>query len=117
MLDTLCDVFGSQRPECGWSLQSAMKQVVEQGSGAIVVLRKHEDATELLDKIQHYQMKDLGVKVPETTNPDDTKTYGLGAQIIADLGINKLKVIGSAVKMNALSGFGLEICEVVDKKD
>lgn len=117
MLDTLCDVFGSQRPECGWGLQSAMQQIVEEGAGAIVVLRKHEDATELLDKIQHYQMKDLGVKAPETSNPDDTKTYGLGAQIIADLGMSKLKVIGSAMKMNALSGFGLEVCEVLPKKD
>ncbi|BBP45702.1 3,4-dihydroxy-2-butanone 4-phosphate synthase [Thiosulfatimonas sediminis] len=116
MLDTLCDVFGSQRPECGWSLQAAMQQIVAEGAGAIIVLRKHEDATELLDKIQHYQMKDLGVKIPESSHPDDTKTYGLGAQIIADLGMRKLNVIGSAMKMTALSGFGLEVCQVLEKK-
>jgi len=117
MLDTLCDVFGSQRGECGWSLQKAMKQIAEEGSGAIVVLRKHEEATELLDKIQQFQMKDLGVKSPELISEDDTKTYGLGAQIISDLGISKLKIIGSAWKMSALSGFGLEISEIVAKKD
>lgn len=116
MLDTLCDVFGSQRPECGWSLQSAMKQIAAEGSGAIVVLRKHEEATELLDKIQSYQLKDRGVNAPEAIHDDDTKTYGLGAQIIADLGITKLKVIGSAWRMNALSGFGLEIVEQLEKK-
>ncbi|WP_040728372.1 bifunctional 3,4-dihydroxy-2-butanone-4-phosphate synthase/GTP cyclohydrolase II [Thiomicrorhabdus sp. Kp2] len=117
MLDTLCDVFGSQRQECGWSLDKAMNQVAEEGAGAIVVLRKHEDASELLDKIQQYQMKDLGVKSPERISDDDAKTYGLGAQIIADLGIKKLKIIGSAWPMKGLSGFGLEITEVVAKKD
>lgn len=116
MLDTLCDVFGSQRAECGWSLQAAMQQVAQAGVGAIVVLRKHEEATELLDKIQRYQLKDRGVNAPETVHEDDTKTYGLGAQIIADLGIKQLQVIGSAWKMNALSGFGLEISEIVEKK-
>ena len=117
MLDTLCDAFGSQRQECGWSLEKAMKQVAEEGSGAIVVLRKHEDAAELLDKIQQYQMKDLGVNAPDRISDDDAKTYGLGAQIIADLGIKKLKIIGSSWRMTALSGFGLEITEVVAKKD
>lgn len=117
MLDTLCDVFGSTRGECGWSLQKAMKQIVEEGCGAIVVLRKHEEAGELLDKIQQFQMKDIGVKAPERHTEDDAKTYGLGAQIIADLNIKKIKVIGSAWRMNALSGFGLEITEVLPKKD
>lgn len=116
MLDTLCDAFGSQRAECGWSLQKAMKQVSEEGSGAIVVLRKYEEGTELLDRIQHFHMKDMGVKSPDFISEDDKKTYGLGAQIIADLGITKLKVIGSSWKMNALSGFGLEISEVLPKK-
>jgi 3,4-dihydroxy 2-butanone 4-phosphate synthase/GTP cyclohydrolase II len=117
MLDTLCDAFASKRSECGWSLQKAMQQIVREGSGAIVVLRKHEEAAELLDKIQQFQMKDLGVKSPERIREDDTKTYGLGAQIIADLNIKKLKVIGSAWRMNALSGFGLEICEVLPKQE
>jgi len=117
MLDTLCDAFGSQRQECGWSLDKAMEQVAEEGCGAIVVLRKNEEAAELLDKIQQYQMKDMGVKSPERISEDDTKTYGLGAQIIADLGIKKLKIIGSAWRMTALSGFGLEMTEVIEKKD
>lgn len=117
MLDTLCDAFGSKRSECGWSLQKAMQQVAEEGSGAIVVLRKHEDAAELLDKIQQFQMKDMGIKSPERLVEDDPKTYGLGAQIIADLQIKKIKVIGSPWRMNALSGFGLEISEFLPKKE
>ena len=116
MLDTLCDVFGSQRAECGWSLHSAMRQVADEGAGAIVVLRKHEEARELLDKIQRFQLKDRHIQAPETMPEDDTKTYGLGAQIIADLGITQLRVIGSAWPMHALRGFGLEIVETIEKK-
>ncbi|GKT12137.1 MAG: 3,4-dihydroxy 2-butanone 4-phosphate synthase/GTP cyclohydrolase II [Thiomicrorhabdus sp.] len=117
MLDTLCDAFASSRSECGWSLRSAMKQIAEEGSGAIVALRKHEDATELLDKIQSFHMRDLGIHAPEACYEDDIKTFGLGAQILSDLGLKKLKVIGSAVKMHGLSGFGLEVTEVIAKKD
>jgi len=115
MADTLCDLFASKREECGWPLSAAMKQVVEQGKGVIVVLRKHEEGTELLDKIQQYQLKDLGVQSPELITEDDRKTFGLGAQILNDLGLKQLQVIGSPVKMGALSGFGLEVVETLPK--
>lgn len=116
MLDTLCDAFAAKRDECGWSLRSAMQQISEEGAGVIVVLRKHEEATELLDKIQSFHMKDLGIHAPDMTPEDDIKTFGLGAQILSDLGLKRLKVIGSSAKMNGLSGFGLEISEVVAKR-
>ncbi|WP_044414081.1 bifunctional 3,4-dihydroxy-2-butanone-4-phosphate synthase/GTP cyclohydrolase II [Thiomicrospira microaerophila] len=117
MQDTLCDMLGSQRKECGWPLRAAMQQIVEAGSGVIVVLRKHEGAADLLDRIAHYQMADRGVKMPETHVEDDTKTFGLGAQILADLGVKHLRVIGSHWKLNALSGFGLDISEYIDKQN
>lgn len=117
MADTLCDLFASKREECGWALSAAMKQVVELGKGVIVVLRKHEEGTELLDKIQQYQLKDLGVQSPELITEDDRKTFGLGAQILNDLGLKQLQVIGSPVKMGALSGFGLEVVETLPKEE
>jgi len=116
MLDTLCDLFDSKRDECGWSLRCAMKQIAQEESGVIVVLRKHEEGAELLDKIQQFQMKDRGISQPEIQTEDDAKTYGLGAQILSDLGLTQLKVIGSAWKMSALGGFGLEIVENIDKQ-
>jgi len=115
MLDTLCDLFDSNRSECGWSLRLAMKQIAQEGSGVIVILRKHEEGAELLDKIQQFQMKDRGISQPETQSEDDAKTYGLGAQILSDLGLKQLKVIGSAWRMSALGGFGLEIVENIEK--
>ncbi|WP_024851335.1 bifunctional 3,4-dihydroxy-2-butanone-4-phosphate synthase/GTP cyclohydrolase II [Hydrogenovibrio kuenenii] len=116
MADTLCDLFSAKREDCTWSLRAAMKQIVSEGKGVIVVLRKHEEGTELLDKIQQFQMKDRGINQPEAKVEDDAKTYGLGAQILSDLGLTKLQVIGSAWRMNALSGFGLEIVGHLDKK-
>ena len=115
MQDTLCDLFHAQRAECGWPLREAMRQISQAGSGVIVVLRKKESDTDLLDKIQHYALKDRGIQSPEATLGDDAKTYGLGAQILADLGLQKLKVIGSPSPLNALSGFGLEVVEYVEK--
>lgn len=117
MSDTMCDMFGSQRDDCKWSLRSAMKQISEIGSGVIVVLRKNEEGSDLLDKIQAFQLSDRGINSPETKAEDDAKTYGLGAQIISDLGLTKLKVIGSESKMTGLSGFGLEIIEYINKKE
>lgn len=116
MQDTLCDLLGAKREECGWPLRAAMKQVAQAGSGVIVVLRKHEEASELLDRISHYQMADRGVNMPETQVEDDAKTFGLGAQILADLELKQLRVIGSAWKLNALSGFGLEVIDYIEKQ-
>ncbi len=115
MQDTLCDLFHATREECGWPLRDAMRQISEAGSGVIVVLRKKESDTALLDKIQHYALKDRGIEPPEGKPNDDAKTFGLGAQILADLGLKKLRVIGSYTRLNALSGFGLEIVEYVKK--
>ncbi len=116
MSDTMCDMFGSEREECKWSLRSAMQQVAKIGSGAVVVLRKNQEGADILDKIQSLQMADRGIITPETKAEDDAKTYGLGAQIISDLGLSKLKVIGSESKMIGLSGFGLEVTEYIKKE-
>jgi 3,4-dihydroxy 2-butanone 4-phosphate synthase/GTP cyclohydrolase II len=115
MQDTVCDLFHSTRQECGWPLREAMRQISEVGSGVIVVLRKKESDTGLLDKIQHYALKDRGIQTPEAELGDDAKTFGLGAQILVDLGLKKLRVIGSYTPLNALSGFGLEIVDYVEK--
>lgn len=117
MQDTLCDLFHAQRGECGWPLRDAMAQIAEAGSGVIVVLRKKESDTDLLDKVQRYALKDRGIEPPAPADGDDAKTYGLGAQILADLGLKKLRVIGSYTPLNSLGGFGLEVVEYVEKKE
>jgi 3,4-dihydroxy 2-butanone 4-phosphate synthase/GTP cyclohydrolase II len=116
MQDTICDLFASNREECGWTLRAAMRQIAQAGEGVIVVLRQDADAGSLLERVQAMQLKDRHLAVAVEQSEDDVKTYGVGAQILSDLGLQKLRVIGTHWQMSALTGFGLEVIEFVDKQ-
>jgi 3,4-dihydroxy 2-butanone 4-phosphate synthase/GTP cyclohydrolase II len=116
MQDSICDLFASTREECGWTLRAAMQQVAQAGEGVIVVLRKDADARSLLERVQSMQLKDRNLPVAVEPMDDDVKTYGVGAQILSDLGLQKLRIIGTPWQMSALTGFGLEVIEFVDKQ-
>jgi 3,4-dihydroxy 2-butanone 4-phosphate synthase/GTP cyclohydrolase II len=116
MQDSICDLFAGTREECGWTLRSAMSQVAKAGKGVIVVLRQDADARALLERVQAMQMRDRHLAVSADLQQDDVKTYGVGAQILADLGLQKLRIIGTPWQMSALTGFGLEVIEFVDKE-
>ncbi|MDH5784896.1 MAG: bifunctional 3,4-dihydroxy-2-butanone-4-phosphate synthase/GTP cyclohydrolase II [Chromatiales bacterium] len=112
--NTLCDLFDNRR-DCGWPLRDAMRRIAEEGEGVVVVLRQQEDADTLLRHIKDYEMQDKGVPVPEKGRSDDLRTYGIGAQILIDLGVKKMKVLSTPKKMHALSGFELEVTEYVEE--
>lgn len=112
--NTLCDFFDNQR-DCGWPLRDAMKRINDEGEGVVIVLRQQEDADKLLRHIKDYEMTDKGIPVPEKEKSDDLRTYGIGAQILIDLGVKKMKVLSSPKKMHALSGFELEVVEYVEE--
>ena len=112
--NTLCDLFDNQR-DCGWPLRDAMRRIAEEGEGVVVVLRQQEDADTLLRHIKDYEMQDKGIPVPEKEKSDDLRTYGIGAQILIDLGVKKMKVLSAPKKMHALSGFELEVTEYVEE--
>jgi 3,4-dihydroxy 2-butanone 4-phosphate synthase/GTP cyclohydrolase II len=111
---TLCDLFDIKR-DCGWPLRDAMHRIAEEGEGVVVVLRQQEDADTLLRHIRDYEMVDKGIPVPEKEKSDDLRTYGIGAQILIDLGVKKMKVLSAPKKMHALSGFELEVTEYVEE--
>ncbi len=112
--NTLCDLFDNQR-DCGWPLRDAMKRISEEGEGVVIVLRQQEDADTLVRHIKDYEMMDKGIPIPEKEKSDDLRTYGIGAQILIDLGVKKMKVLSSPKKMHALSGFELEVVEYVEE--
>ncbi len=117
MQDSICDLFASTRPECGWTLRSAMAQIAQAGKGVIVILRKDADSRALLERVQAMQLHDRHLQVPaEAQAEDDLKTYGLGAQILSDLGLKQLRIIGTPWQLSALTGFGLEVNEFVNKQ-
>ncbi|HET6833028.1 MAG TPA: bifunctional 3,4-dihydroxy-2-butanone-4-phosphate synthase/GTP cyclohydrolase II [Acidimicrobiales bacterium] len=109
------DVFGSMRCDCGLQLQAAMKQVAEEGMGAVVYLRGHEGrGIGIGHKLLAYQLQDQGHDTVDANialgMPVDSREYGIGAQILVDLGITTMRLLtNNPSKKGGLAGFGLEI--------
>ncbi len=108
------DVFGSRRCDCGGQLRMALDAIAEHGSGVLIYLRQEGRGIGLAEKIRSYQLQDNGKDTVEA-NEDlgfqpDERDYGLGAQILSDLGVKKIKVMtNNPKKFIGLSGYGLEI--------
>ena len=110
----LCDLFSGKREVTAFPIRKAMQKIAEEGRGLLVVIRKEEDAKSLVERIHQYGMEDIGVEIPAgEADRDDWRTTGTGAQILADLGVRKLRVMGSPKKYLGLSGYGLEVVENV----
>jgi 3,4-dihydroxy 2-butanone 4-phosphate synthase/GTP cyclohydrolase II len=111
----LSDLFSATREGGSLSLRQAMRRIAEEGSGVLVVIRREEDDKSLVERIHQYQMEDHGVELPpREERTDDWRTTGTGAQILADLGVRQLRVLGSSPKKYlGLSGYGLEVVEFV----
>lgn len=108
------DVFGSARCDCGAQLEAAMRTVTEHGSGVIVYLDQEGRGIGLLNKLRAYQLQDEGHDTVEANKilgfPPDLRNYGIGAQILADLGLRKIRIMtNNPKKLSGLEGFGLEI--------
>ena len=110
----LCDLFSGKREETAFPLRKAMQKIAEEGRGLLVVIRKEEGSKSLVERIHQYSMEDIGVELPHAEEAhDDWRTTGTGAQILVDLGVRKLRVMGSPKKYLWLSGYGLEVVENV----
>ncbi|QSA97681.1 bifunctional 3,4-dihydroxy-2-butanone-4-phosphate synthase/GTP cyclohydrolase II [Methylococcus sp. EFPC2] len=110
----LCDLFGARREDSGLPLRRAMEKIARAGCGVLVVIRREEDTKSLVERIHQYSMEDHGV-VPQSSEEsgDDWRTTGTGAQILADLGVRKLRVMGAQKKYLGLSGYDLEVVDYV----
>ncbi|MCH8505685.1 MAG: 3,4-dihydroxy-2-butanone-4-phosphate synthase [Ectothiorhodospiraceae bacterium] len=114
--NSLGDLFASTGPLCGWPLRAALRQVAETGAGVVLVLRNNEDDNAILARMRDYQRLAAGGKPDQSGHdPAELRTYGLGAQVLTDLGVTKMRVLSSPKRMHALSGFGMEVVEYVDQ--
>ena len=110
--DTLGDVIGVQSESLGWSLTSAIKRIAEEEVGVVVLLRERESSRDFIDAIDGLgKSRD---EVQDRRSGDGVlRTYGIGAQILRDLGLSKIRVLSAPKQMYANSGFDLEITEYV----
>jgi 3,4-dihydroxy 2-butanone 4-phosphate synthase/GTP cyclohydrolase II len=113
MQNSLCDLFASRRDTCALPLSRALRQVGNVGTGVVVVLRQNEDARGLAERIRNYQLEDSGVRVGRYDEGAELRTYGVGAQILSDLGVRKMRVLSAPKRVYALSGFDMEVVDYV----
>ncbi|MBI4659649.1 MAG: bifunctional 3,4-dihydroxy-2-butanone-4-phosphate synthase/GTP cyclohydrolase II [Verrucomicrobia bacterium] len=112
------DVFGSQRCDCGPQLHQAMQHVAAAGCGAIIYMRQEGRGIGLVSKIKAYKLQERGYDTVQANlklgYPMDLREYGLGAQILVDLGIKTIRLLtNNPKKVVGLEGYGLEIVEQV----
>ena len=110
------DVFGSQRCDCGEQMQLALTRIEKEGRGLFLYMRQEGRGIGLHNKLRAYALQDMGLDTVEANEalgfPADRRDYGIGMQILVDLGVRKMRLLtNNPVKRAGLEGFGLEVVE------
>ena len=112
------DIFGSMRCDCGPQLQQAMNMIESEGTGVLLYIRQEGRGIGLVNKIKAYALQDQGLDTVEANEKlgfkPDMRNYGIGAQILVDLGVRKMRLLtNNPKKMVGLEGYGLSVVDQV----
>ena len=112
--DTLGDVLGVDGPGLGWPINAAIKRISQEEAAIVVLLRDHESGRDLMNSVERLgrQRNDID---EQRSGDAVLRTYGVGAQILRDLGVERMRVLSAPKQMYAISGFDLEITGYVDQ--
>jgi 3,4-dihydroxy 2-butanone 4-phosphate synthase/GTP cyclohydrolase II len=109
----LSDVLSIHRPDFGLPLRTAMAEIAALNSGMVLVLGGHKDEDQVLRQIQQIPEPSIAPS-GDNRRSRELRTYGIGAQIIADMGVRKMRVMSAPWKLTGLAGFGLEVVEYIE---
>ena len=110
----ISDLTGSLAKDRGWPVNDVLKRLSEEETGILVILCNQYESMELINQIESYKTNKQQVKTSTQESRKDLRTIGLGAQILSDLGVKKMRVLSAPKRIHALSGFGLEVVEYVN---
>ncbi len=111
--DTLRDLIGVRSDKLGWPLRAAMQRVAREPSGIVIILRPEETPRDFMDSVRHLEEKPTA----RNTGATVVRTYGIGAQILKDLGLSRMRVLSAPKQLQGLAAFDLEVTEYLDGGD
>ena len=108
----LSDLLALRVPDSGWPLRDALQRVARESAGVLVFLSRSEESAALIRRMRGYQFGSTEAPRP-TDQSAELRTYGIGAQILLDIGVRRMRVLGAPKRLTGLSGFNLEVVEYV----
>jgi 3,4-dihydroxy 2-butanone 4-phosphate synthase/GTP cyclohydrolase II len=112
--DTLRDVIGVRGEAGGWTLRGVMQRIAAEGNGVVIILRQLESARDIMASVAALDAAPGPAAGGQAEGGTVLRTYGIGAQILQDLGVTRMRVLSSPKQMLGISAFGLEVTGYVD---